>query len=330
MPEVKKEKPSILSGTIEENAQSPQVDNFCLAHISDLHLTSLLNVKCSQLCNKRLLGYLSWKRKRRWVHRREIVEALVKDLNVMCPQHIVVTGDLTHIGLPDEFTEAAQWLPNLGPAERVTVIPGNHEAYVGHNWSNSLTSWAPYLLSDSKPEITQAEGFFPSLRIRGQIALIGLCSARPSLPFFAVGSLGTKQLRLLAKLLKETGEAGLMRVVLVHHPPVPGTTGWRKRLVDDKAFSDVVSQHGAELVLHGHTHTSTLRELHGPTGAIPIISVPSASELNPRKRRCAGYNLYRIKPNGSSWDLSMTVRRYAAKTAGFIEERQVNLGKPRL
>ncbi len=181
----------------------------------------------------------------------------------------MVTGDLTHIGLPDEFAEAAQWLPCLGPAEQVTVIPGNHEAYAGHDWSKNLISWAPYLLSDSKPENTKLKTFSPALRIRGQIALIGLCSARPSLPFFAIGSLGKKQLQLLAKLLKETGEAGLMRVVLVHHPPVPGTTDWRKRLVDDKAFSDVVRHHGAELVLHGHTHTSTLRELQGPAGTNP-------------------------------------------------------------
>ncbi len=72
----------------------------------------------SQLFNKRLLGYLSWRRKRRLVHRRDIVDSLVKDLHAICPDHIVVTGDLTHIGLPDEFAEAAQWLPCLGLPDR--------------------------------------------------------------------------------------------------------------------------------------------------------------------------------------------------------------------
>lgn len=329
MPEVKKEKPSILHGAVEKQAQSPQLDSFCLAHISDLHLTSLLTAKCSQLCNKRLLGYLSWKRKRRLVHRRGIVDSLVKDLHAIGPDHIAVTGDLTHIGLPDEFTEAAQWLPCLGPPERVTVIPGNHEAYAGRKWARNLVVWAPYLLSDGKQESSRPADFFPSLRIRGQVALIGLCTARPSLPFLAVGSVGEKQLKLLAKLLKETADAGLMRVILIHHPPVPGTTNWRKRLVDSEAFADVVSQHGAELVLHGHTHTSTLRALQCPAGHIPVVGATSASQLNPREKRCAGYNLYRITRNGPHWDVNMVVRRYSEKSAEFIEEQQVTLDIPR-
>ncbi|MEN8729214.1 MAG: metallophosphoesterase, partial [Desulfuromonadales bacterium] len=235
MVDVKTEKASLTTENNTGSTQLTRPGNFCLAHLSDLHLTSLNNTAISPLLNKRMLGYLSWWRKRRFVHRSEIVEALLEDLKTTRPDHIAVTGDLTHLGLPDEFAEAAQWLSQLGPPDQVTVIPGNHEAYVGQDWADQLSVWAAYLKSDNEPEHRHKTGFFPSLRIRGPIALLGLCSARPSLPFLAVGSLDQKQLDTFAKLLQKTGDAGLLRVILVHHPPVPGSIKWRKRLDNSSA-----------------------------------------------------------------------------------------------
>ena len=302
--------------------QPLQPESFSLAHLSDLHLTTLEHVTSSQLLSKRMLGYFSWRRKRRIVHSREIVESLLEDLRVIGPDHIAVTGDLTHLGLPSEFAEAGQWLTRLGHPEQVTVIPGNHEAYVGRAWGRSSPMWAPYLAPDRQQDIAGAAGGFPSLRIRGQVALISLCSARPSLPFFAIGSLGKRQLTGLEALLKITGEQGLMRVVLIHHPPAPGATKWRKRLTDSKAFSSVLSRQGAELVLHGHTHTPTFSELPTPFGKIPAIGTPSASELNPRSGRRAQYNIYRIRPDGLDWELTMTVRGYSETLGQFRFEQE--------
>ena len=98
------------------------------AHLSDPHLTSLDGVRWRQLLNKRVLGYLSWRRRRRAEHRSEVLDVLLEDLGTTRPEHIVITGDLTHTGLPDEFHQARLWLDRLGAAERVTVVPGNHDA----------------------------------------------------------------------------------------------------------------------------------------------------------------------------------------------------------
>ena len=328
MPEVKKETSPARPEGSEPSVPSPTPDSFSLAHVSDLHLTSLKGMAIGQLLNKRILGYLSWWRKRRRVHRLDIVEALLEDLKTARPDHIAVTGDLTHLGLPDEFNDAGQWLARFGTPEQVTVIPGNHEAYVGQKWSAQLSAWAPYLTSDDRQDSSRIGKLFPSLRIRGKVALIGLCSARPSLPFLAVGSLGEKQLGILAELLQETGEAGLLRVVLIHHPPVPGTIKWRKRLVDNRAFAEVIARCGAELVLHGHSHAQTFSQLQTPTGTVPVIGVPSGSELNPRSERCAKYNLYLIKKNGDRWDLKMLVRGYSVESGKFDQEQEANLKLP--
>ena len=104
--------------------------SFRFAHISDLHLTSLEDVKVSDLLNKRALGYLSWRLRRRREHAPEVLTALLRDLRQLTLDHIVITGDLTHVGLPSEFQQARQWLEALGAPTDVTVVPGNHDAYV--------------------------------------------------------------------------------------------------------------------------------------------------------------------------------------------------------
>ena len=87
-------------------------------------------VRLRELLNKRALGYLSWRRKRRFEHRREVLDALQRDLNLEQVDQLLVTGDLTHIGLPSEFEQARDWLRQLGDASKVALVPGNHDSCV--------------------------------------------------------------------------------------------------------------------------------------------------------------------------------------------------------
>ena len=200
---------------------------------------------------------------------------------------------------------------------------------MGREWLKNLSTWAPYLLADDQQAYNRPGDFYPSLRVRGQIAIIGLCSARPSLPLLAVGSLDEKQLDALAELLRATGESGLMRIVLIHHPPVPGTIKWRKRLVDASALTELITRYGAELVLHGHTHAPTFTEIRTPEGNVPVVGAASASELNPHSKRCAQYNLYVITQNGGELELKMLVRSYREASGCFEDEQETRLALPR-
>ena len=89
------------------------------AQISDPHLSSLEHVRARDLLNKRALGYLSWRRKRRFEHRPEVLDALARDLNIDELAQLLVTGDLTHIGLPSEFRQGKEWLQQLGAPQQV-------------------------------------------------------------------------------------------------------------------------------------------------------------------------------------------------------------------
>ena len=72
---------------------------------------------------------------------------------------------------------------------------------------------------------------FPYYRRRGNVALIGMSSARASAPFMATGHVDSATLPILRDELMRAGKQGLFRVVMIHHPPTPDATKWHKRLV---------------------------------------------------------------------------------------------------
>ena len=82
-------------------------DAFTLAHLSDPHLPPLPAARVRDLAGKRALGYLNWTRNRHKYHRREVLDALVADMQAQRPDHIAVTGDLVNLALEAEFTPGA-------------------------------------------------------------------------------------------------------------------------------------------------------------------------------------------------------------------------------
>ena len=302
-------------------------------HLSDPHLTTLEAVRWHQLLSKRVLGYLSWRRGRRAEHRREVLDALVDDMHEARPQHVVITGDLTHIGLPDEFRQARYWLERLGEAGDVTIIPGNHDTYARHAWSDTFALWEPWMRSDTVTghmPITSRDELFPSLRIRHGVALIGLSSAVTTAPFLATGELGEAQLKRLAVVLRETGVQGLFRVVMLHHPPGEGTEKWRKRLTDTAALARVLAEYGAELILHGHSHRALHSSIQHAAGDIPVFGIPSASAVGRKPGRAAQYYLYDVRPEGAQWRINVRVRAYQRERHCFTLEHEYHLSAPRM
>ncbi len=289
---------------------------FRLAHVSDLHIGPLPPVAARDLLGKRLFGYLSWRLRRHRIHRPEVLAALRRDLLATEPDHIAITGDLVNIALPAEFDQAAAWLRALGPPDRISVIPGNHDAYVRVDCSRSLARWADCMTSDHG-SAAGSDGGFPWLRLRGPLALIGLSSAIASPPGFATGKLGRAQLEALDRLLAMLAREGRCRVVLLHHPPLAVAGGRRRRLIDAAAFRRVLGRHGAELILHGHEHVPMTGAISGPQGPIPVVGVPSASSLDPRLQRRARYQIYEIERTAGGWSLGSRTRVHDQTTGSF-------------
>ena len=245
---------------------------FRLAHVSDLHATRVQFSGLGELNAKRALGWLSWQTRRRHRYRPEIAARVIEDLVASAPDHVAVTGDLTHMGLDAEVAEAPTWHARLGPPERVTLVPGNHDAYGARSDHWVMDAWRPYVNSD-----VSAAATFPSLRVRGPIALVGLSSAVPAAVHLATGRVGPAQLAPLGDLLSDLGARKLCRVVLVHHPPTRADVSWRRRLEDGPALCAILARAGSELVLHGHTHRAARDTIASAFGAIPVLGVPATS-----------------------------------------------------
>ncbi len=297
---------------------------FTLAHLSDIHLSPMPLVKRRELMSKRVLGYFNWHRGRKLAHRRDILDLMTKDLIERKPDHIAVTGDLVNLGLPEEFLRAADWLNDLGPPGRVTAIPGNHDAYVRLHPEAGTRHWRPFMQANDEGEalFPTPEALFPFVRRFGDVAIVATSSAIPTMPFIAAGKIGSLQRALLARALDALGREGLFRVVLIHHPPLRHQAGWQRGLRDASEFTSVLTQHGAELVLHGHMHTQTVHELQTATGTAHVIGVPSASEAVEGRIPAARYNTYTIARAGSGWHVEMAGRA-AGEGQAFECERRV-------
>jgi 3',5'-cyclic AMP phosphodiesterase CpdA len=276
---------------------------FTLAHLSDPHLPPMPAARLRDLAGKRALGYLNWKRNRHKFHRRDVLDALVSDLQAQAPDQIAVTGDLVNLALEAEFAPARAWLESVGAADRVTVIPGNHDAYVRATQHRFAEALGDYLRGDAAPGGDVA---FPLLRRRGPLALISASSAVPTPPLMATGRLGRSQLAALERMLAGLAAEEAFRVLLVHHPL--RSDARFKRLTDSADLLALLQRHGVELVLHGHDHVHSTIWIDGPRAKIPVIGVPSASAMAHGRYPAAAYNLFSIDRAGDTWRCEQTVR----------------------
>jgi 3',5'-cyclic AMP phosphodiesterase CpdA len=276
---------------------------FTLAHLSDPHLPPMPAARLRDLAGKRALGYLNWTRNRHRYHRREVLDVLVSDMQAQTPDHVAITGDLVNLALEAEFAPARAWLDSVGTPDRVTVIPGNHDAYVRATRHRFAEAWGDYLRGD---EISADGAGFPSLRRRGPLALISVSSAVPTPPLMATGWLGRAQLDALEHLLAALSAEQAFRVLLIHHPLRSDSRA--KRLTDSFELRALLLRYGVELVLHGHDHVHSTIWIDGPQGSIPAIGVPSASALAHGHYPAAAYNLFSIERDGAAWRCEQIVR----------------------
>src|SRR5262245_24919179 len=133
---------------------------FVLAHLSDPHLGPLPAPRWRELLGKRATGYLNWRRKRRLIHRGEVLSRIVADLKAQAANHVAVTGDLVNISLAGEYAPAGAWLASLGPPHDVTLVPGNHDLYVRAAAPYPRLNWSDYMRAgDGDPAVEHALRF---------------------------------------------------------------------------------------------------------------------------------------------------------------------------
>lgn len=300
-----------------------------IAHVTDVHLGPIAGFTLRHWNAKRALGYFNWVRKRRHAHLRSVLDRIVADLLAQHPDHIAVGGDLCNIGLPQEHIAALAWLESLGPARSVSVVPGNHDIYCRLRIGDpGVKHWTRFMTSDAGGvKLVRPPSPFPYARVIGNVALIGVNSAEPTPPGMAWGRVGHGQRARLAATLDRAREAGLFRLVMIHHPPLPGQASAGRALKDAAQMQDLLAGHGAELVIHGHNHSNMLAWVEGSAGAIPVVGTPSGSLGRAHGHEPLGrYNLFRIGGQAGAWSIEFIGRGLVEPGAPPIEiERRLLL-----
>ncbi len=276
---------------------------FRLAHLSDVHLGPLPDVSYRDLASKRVVGYVNWQRNRRRHMHDAVIDTIVEDAKAQQPAHFAVTGDLVNLALDGEIETARLWLETLGAPWDVSVVPGNHDAYVPGAFDKVCRAWAPWMMGDGEAGPVDRHAF-PYLRVRENVALIGVSTARATAPFMANGFFEEGQAARLGRMLDRIGEQGLFRVVMIHHPPVRGAVSPHKRLFGITRFHRILQRHGAELVLHGHSHEPSLYRI----GDTPVVGVAAAGQAPGGRHPAAQYNLIDIEGGKGSWRVRLTRR----------------------
>jgi 3',5'-cyclic AMP phosphodiesterase CpdA len=307
-----------LVGSLTGGHLTWQAMTFTIAHITDPHLSPAPPPLGADFRLKRFMGYINWKRGRERLNDMAMLERLVADLRGQRPDHVAVTGDLVNIGMAEEFRRAAIWMQTLGDPADVSFVPGNHDAYVRPAMPLLAGTFAKWTMSDS------GASTFPYLRVRGDIAIIGLTSGVPTGPLMASGKLGARQLDAFAALLDETSARHLCRVVLIHHPPLSKGAPPLRGLTDAAAFERVIRAHGAEAILHGHTHKQLVRSLPSAAsktvgGRVPVLGAPSAAAATHDPRYRAAYHLVRLQREGEFWRVGARVRGLALDSEAIGE-----------
>jgi 3',5'-cyclic AMP phosphodiesterase CpdA len=297
---------------------------FRLAHVTDPHFRTprgFPGVSAAELLGKRAVGYLNMTVNRVRKHKMDLLEDMRVDLRAQAPDHLALTGDLSNIALGSEWRSALAWLDLSGVApDAISVIPGNHDAYVPEVLATREFErlFAPYQTSDLDRDGESA--YYPFVQIREPLALIGVSSAVATGDLGAWGRIGEAQLARLEAILTAPEVRALTRVVLIHHPPVVHKGGEHRNLRDRAGLAAVLARAGAELVLHGHDHHDERAELPGPDGRkIPIIGAGSASYAGGPERR-ARYSIYEFEEGGPPGGPITWVSRVHDEATSFFRE----------
>jgi 3',5'-cyclic AMP phosphodiesterase CpdA len=249
-----------------------------LAHLTDLHTASLAGVPPLSLIGKRALGYLSWRRKRRYRHLGSTLEKTVDAMLAERPDAVVITGDLIHIGLRSEMDQLRDFLKALSSQLPLLLVPGNHDLYHQDSLANLHQAWGDLPLFGTH-RTNAAAPQWPTVLDIANVRIIGLCSAYPAPLLRADGRLGETQLTALETLLASNPQRHC--VIALHHPVGRGLTSRRKALRDAERLQQLLISYKVGVVLHGHLHHNLEYYIGGRDGTRCYCTAPASSCHDP-------------------------------------------------
>jgi 3',5'-cyclic AMP phosphodiesterase CpdA len=253
-----------------------------ILHLSDLHFQSEYPVKrWLSLGWRRIAAQVEFRLLRRGLLFARVGQAVASILAAaekLRVEHLVVSGDLTALALPEEFDSAREALAAW--SDRMTIVPGNHDRYTPAAAREQAfeKAFGAALRSDLPEYCT--EGAFPTVRLLGNdVAVVGLSSARvPPVPGLAAGYVGRAQRTALSRILDDARVKGRSVLLAVHHAPLRPSARSdfpTHGLLDGRRLLAMAGAAGVLALCHGHIHERY--RLAGP-GRLSLFCAGSSTQ----------------------------------------------------
>ena len=160
---------------------------------------------------------------------------------------ILITGDITQKGYPDEFAAAGEWIKAM-PTPRFVIV-GNHDVPYWDVAARLFYPWRAFEAATGHPA-HDGEFISDTVMVRGVVTARGW-QARPN---WSKGVIDLDQTRRAAEALRQA-PVGALRILACHHPLIEmiGTpmTGDVKR---GDAAAEIFAEAGVDLITTGHVH----------------------------------------------------------------------------
>ena len=163
------------------------------------------------------------------------------------PDLVLITGDITQQGFPDEFEAAGRWI-NAMPDPRFVIV-GNHDVPYWSLFARLFRPWRAFERATGHPAHDH-QFLSPHMMVRGVVTARGW-QARTN---WSKGVIDLTQTHKAAEALRQA-PVGALRVLACHHPLVEmiGTpmTGDVKR---GDAAALIFAEAGVDIIATGHVH----------------------------------------------------------------------------
>jgi 3',5'-cyclic-AMP phosphodiesterase len=206
-------------------------------------------------------------------YKAALLRTAIGEVNEAAPDLVVIAGDVTDDGYPDQYPVAKEELAAI-ECPRVVLVPGNHDARnVGYvRFEETFGS------RDSRLRF-EARGV--------EVALVAVDSSKPDLD---EGEIGREHYPWI-----EEGFAGSadLRIFACHHHlvAIPGTGRERNQVLDAGDVLALLRRNEVDLVLSGHRHVPYV----WPIAGMFVVHSGTVSTLRTRGFDHPAYNLIRVE-----------------------------------
>jgi len=224
-----------------------------IAHLTDLHLLEPRPHRRGSRERLRL-RFLSFGRPLDAGDRRARFRRALQAVAASGADHLLLTGDLTEDGMAAQFEALAEeLLDGPVPPERITLLPGNHDAYADDGaWERALAGpLRPFARTSAPRAVVPLDD--------GTVVVP--VSTRMHQPFTrAAGRVPAGDVAKVEGVLASRDHRHGTVIVGIHHPPVPHPLPggrWLDGIENLEAARRPLLSDPRVHVLHGHTHRRT-------------------------------------------------------------------------